>query len=585
MIESIEIQATKPLEDYPYEWFRAVVRYAADPALPANERIADLGLAPRDADGLVRFSGDLVLLRPVGGGARRAVLSVPNRGMIRLPYCGSGMLPVGVQSPPPAGDGYLLRHGWTVAWPGWQWDVPRERGLAGLEPPVAAVGPGWMRGDFRVDVPAAERPLGDVIALGGGALPPIAFRSYPASDPADPEASLRVRTAPLAPEEVIARDRWRFTSPTTIALDGGFQPFHWYQVIYRSSAAPVTGAGLLALRDVGRHLREDHDLVFADGVSQCGRLLREFLFEGLNRDEDGGQVFDGVMAQIASARRGEFNRRYAQPSLLHPLMPEYGPPYDTTALLARQRSLGGAPKLMLTDSAWEYWRGDGALVHQDADTGADLPEDPDARAYLISGTDHLGAMGPLKRAFPVANPPHQLDPGPVVRALFAQLVVWAADGTEPSPSAVPRVADGTAVSRESVLSAFDGAARPDPAFLPYTPAIDPDRVEWPLELGKPRVALVSAVDQAGNEVAGVRLPAVETGLAAYTGWNPRRPVDGLPGVIWDMMGSRVRPGAGGAAPGRDAFLAAARDLVARRFLLEEDVDLAVGQAVADAAGD
>ena len=61
-------------------------------------------------------------------------------------------------------------------------------------------------------------------------------------------------------------------------------------------------------------------------MSQRGRLLREFLFEGLNVDEQGEQVFDGVLPEIASARRGEFNRRYAQPGLLHPLMPEYGPP-------------------------------------------------------------------------------------------------------------------------------------------------------------------------------------------------------------------------------------------------------------------
>ncbi len=95
MIESVEIQATKPLDDYPYEWVSAVARYAVDPELLANGRIADLGLAPRDADGLVRFSGDVVLLRPAGGGSRRAVLSVPNRGSIRLPYCGSGLLPAG----------------------------------------------------------------------------------------------------------------------------------------------------------------------------------------------------------------------------------------------------------------------------------------------------------------------------------------------------------------------------------------------------------------------------------------------------------------------------------------------------------
>jgi hypothetical protein len=55
--------------------------------------------------------------------------------------------------------------------------------------------------------------------------------------------------------------------------------------------------------------------VFADGISQTGRVLREFLYQGLNRGEDGGTVFDGVPANIASARRGEFNRRYAQPAV------------------------------------------------------------------------------------------------------------------------------------------------------------------------------------------------------------------------------------------------------------------------------
>lgn len=574
MIESLEVRSAEPFGDR-YEWVSAVVHYAVDPGAPGSDRIADLGLAPRGRDGKVRFSGDLVLVRPADGGNRRAVVSVPNRGMVRLPYSGSGELPTGVRNPPSPGDGFLLRRGWTVALPGWQWDVPRDAGFAGLEAPVADVEPGWLRSDFRVDVPAPERPLGDVIAL-GAAIPPIAFTAYPASDPGDPAASLRVRSAQMGPSRLIPRSQWRFTSPTSIAVDGGFQRFHWYELIYRSSFAPVAGTGLLALRDVGTYLRRDHDLVLAGGISQTGRVLREFLYQGLNRGEDGAPVFDGVLADIASARRGEFNRRYAQPSLLAPMMPEYGPPYDPASLLARQRALGGVPKLISVNSAWEYWRGDGALVHQDPVTGADLPEDPDARTYLISGTDHIGPMGALKRQFPTANPPHELDPAPVVRALFVALERWAADGIEPPPSAVPRQADGTAVSRATVLGAFPGAARPDRDALPYTPAIDPDRVQWPLELGQPRIALVSAVDANGNERAGVRLPAVETGAAAYTGWNPRRPVDGLPDVLYDMVGSRLPSPA---TPAERDLRAAAHRLAEARFLLEEDLDLAVRQSL------
>lgn len=103
------------------------------------------------------------------------------------------------------------------------------------------------------------------------------------------------------------------------------------------------------------------------------------------------------------------------------MMPEYGPPYDPASLLTRQRELCGGPKLISVNSSWEYWRGDGALVHQDAVTGADLPEDRDARTYLISGTDHIGPMGALKRQFPRHPPPcrrrrsrrlHRLEPPP-----------------------------------------------------------------------------------------------------------------------------------------------------------------------------
>ena len=587
MLESLEIRIAEPIENYKYEWVSAVAHYAVDPDAPANARIADLGLAPRDHDGKVRFSGDVVLLRPADGANGRAILSVPNRGMVRLPYSGSGIGPTGVRTPPSPGDGFLLDRGWTIALPGWQWDVPRDTGFVGLDAPVADVEPGWLRSDFRVDAPSQEHPVGDMMPSLGGAMPAFAFTSYPASRLDDPEAALRVRSAHMGPSRLIPRSQWRFTSPTSIALDGGFQPFHWYELIYRSSFAPVAGAGLLALRDFGSHLRGDHDFVFASGVSQTGRILREFLFEGLNVDEQGNQVFDGVLPEIASARRGEFNRRYAQPGLLHPLMPEYGPPHDTASLLARQRELGGVPKVILTNSSWEYWRGDGALVHQDPVTGADLPEDPDARSYLISGTDHIGPAGEVKRMFPVGNPPHNLDPSLVVRALFVQLERWVVDGVEPAPSAVPRQADGTAVSRASVLEAFPDAARPER-----------------------RRPAVHAGDRPGSRAVAARAgPAAHR--AGLRGGRVRQRGRGDPPARGAGRGrglhrlepapSRRRPARRAlrhgrqpparasasrtSAPGEPELRAAARQLAGARFLLEEDVELAVRHALADQSGE
>jgi hypothetical protein len=342
---------------------------------------------------------------------------------------------------------------------------------------------------------------------------------------------------------------------------------------------PVTGTGLLAVRDAVSHLRRESGFThaFGYGVSQSGRLLRQFLYEGRNLDEQGEVVFDGVFAHIAGGRRGEFNHRYAQPSLTHVIGFSNLPPYD--------------PKLLLTNTSWEYWRGDGALVHIDPETGADLPPDPDARAYLLAGTDHIGGM-PMKEMMPTANPIHTHDTSPILRALFAVLVEWACDGTEPPPQAVPCRADGTAASRQEVLAAFadSGAHLPDVAKLNVTREVDlgdaaDDGIgRWPLKLGADKPAVVSAVDTGGNERAGIALPAVAVPVASYTGWNPRRPEPGLPDVLYEFVGSRLPLLSGRAPASREeyekAVRAGAADLVRRRLLLDIDTERTVREALA-----
>ena len=49
-------------------------------------------------------------------------------------------------------------------------------------------------------------------------------------------------------------------------------------------------------------------------ISQNGRFLRDFLYQGFNADEDGRIALDGVLAHVAGAGRGSFNYRFAQPS-------------------------------------------------------------------------------------------------------------------------------------------------------------------------------------------------------------------------------------------------------------------------------
>jgi hypothetical protein len=574
VLESTQLTSS-PYRDTGHEWSAGRARFAVDADHPANAGIVDLARAPRDGAGAVRFDADVRILRPRRNGNGRVLLVVPNRGLLGgIPFSLDTVPAFAPTEDPDPGDRFLLEQGWTVAWCGWQWDVLPEPGRLGLEAPLADVEPGRMRIEFRPDAVQENHPLSDTSVF-------FRFRDYPPADPSDPEAELTVRTSPLGRAEAVPRERWRFEG-LSVRLDGGFQPFHWYELVYRSAFAPVVGCGLLAVRDLASWLGRDHDRVFAYGVSQSGRFLRQFLHEGLNTDEAGRPVFDGVFAHIAGARRGEFNQRFGQPSLTHPLTPGYGPPYDPAGLLAPNRKAGSAPKLFCTNSAWEYWRGDGALLHQDPETGRDRPEDPDSRTYLLSGTDHFGAM-PMKDLFPAANPIHTLDVGPVLRALFTRLVEWVCDGVAPPPSAVPRQADGTAVTREEVLTTFKTGAVPDPEYLPWTPDIDPAGTEWPLPLGRPAVARVSAVDSGGNEVAGIRLPAVARPVAAYTGWNPRRPVPGLPDVLYEFLGSRLPLQDPTPIGDRSSYQRAATEwagrLVEQRVLLEQDVVRVVDEAL------
>jgi hypothetical protein len=165
------------------------------------------------------------------------------------------------------------------------------------------------------------------------------------------------------------------------------------------------------------------------------------------------------------------------------------------------------------------------------------------------------------------------------------LVAWVAEGAEPPPSRVPRIGRGTAETREKVLGrieAIPGAAIPDPVYLPVTrladhgPGEEVGVAHWPPLEGKALTCYVSAVDEDGNETAGIRLPEIAAPLATFTGWNPRAPVPGRPDTIYEFPGSELAFPAG---PRERAESGDPREPVAERYPDRAAYEAALGAAV------
>ncbi len=629
-----------------YERIDGTMHFAADPAHPANALIVDLDTAVRDDAGQVPFAADFCLLQPVDPAKanRRLLFEVLNRGRKLVPRMFNHAAPT--TAPTEAidpGDGFLLRRGWTLAWCGWQWDTITSAALMGLDAPEAveqAAGSGQrtagtnpIQGQILVQFQPNERSYNRLLA-------DRIHQPYPAADVDDPDAVLTVRDWPGGPRTTIPRNQWRFArggkdpvpDDTTIWLSSEFKPGKVYEVVYQTRRCPVVGAGLLAVRDCVSFLRYSDaadnpcanriEKAYGFGMSQSGRFLRHFLYLGLNVDEAGRQVFDGINIHVAGARRGEFNHRFGQPSQQH--IPSFGHlmPFtdddqtdsltgQTDGLMRHQRALGGVPKVMATNTAAEYWRGDCSLIHTDIEGKHDVEPPEDARIYLFASTQH--GLGSVPLVDTDANTGargihgfNAVDYAPLLRAALINLDSWITDGTLPPPSVFPRLTDGTAIPGASVFPAYHGVpdvTPPNPELLPAIHRLDlgPDAARgvghFPAVMSERYPHYVSAVDTDGNETGGVRMPDVIVPVATYTGWNPRHPVTGGDGQIIPMEGSTFpfactaeerqrtndsRPALVERYHDRTDYLAhvrtAAEELVAQRYLLAEDVPLALAIA-------
>lgn len=607
----VEITERSPLPCYAgYERIVGRIHFAVDPTLPANHLITDLAPAPRNAQGLVEFTSDLFMLRPVDPAKRNgtALFEVSNRGGRGM----LGMFDLGGKPDPQTTDDLkdplLFRQGFTLVWVGWEWDVPVAPGILRVEVPHIAGVSGLVRAEIVTNYPAHRASLGDRKQT-----------PYPASDAQS--ATMTWRDDPAGPVQEVPRSQWRLVGGNThVEFDPGFQPGRIYDVIYRANDPAVSGLGLAGIRDYISYLKQTHAVEHAIGfgTSQSGRLLRDFVYEGFNADENGGRVFDGVWAHVAGAGRGSFNLRFGQPSRDgHPRLNRFYPtdifPFTdlperdagiTDGILARAQAANVTPKIFYTDGSYEYWGRGAALIHIRIDGKGDFAPAPDSRIYFIAGTQHGPAANPVRHD--TENPANPQDYRFAMRALLLDMQAWVGNNVEPPVSRLPLIVNNQLVSPQGLnFPRIPGMHVPTQPYRVYRLDFGPDFrrrgiIDFePPKIGKPFPILVPQVDADGNEIAGIRLPELAAPLATYTGWNLRSAAIGASDVVYDMVGSYLpfprtraerqqtrdpRLSIEERYDSREQYLekvtAAAEDLVHARLLLPDDVSRIVARAAA-----
>ncbi|MGE4061968.1 MAG: alpha/beta hydrolase domain-containing protein [Rhodospirillaceae bacterium] len=574
----------------PYERLRGKLYFILDANAAENQAITDIRLAPRDAQGRVHFSADIMMLRPVDGGrangrvlfeasaaAGPAMLSLFNDAT-------NALLPI---SSAEAGNGFLMDQGYTLLWIGWNWDVLPGDGRLRADLPLAMEGGkplfGRVISEIAVTQPTTTaRATGSTLSVG-----------YEPARADDPEAVLTMRETATGPRMVVPRERWIFGrrlggrsiyDPSLITLEGGFKPGAIYTVSYFARGPRVAGLGFAAVRDallffhferfdryggINPIVTAGGELpraVIAFGHGEGARALQTMLYHGLSTGAGGRLAFDGALLNVAGAAKGPFNHRFGQGA--RETAPDLGLDYpnnwypfataaqpdgmtnESRSVLDRVNAANAAPRLFYVNSSTEYWTQAASLTHTTipATNGqpADLAPSPRARIYAIAGgQQRSGAAGERLDLAHCINP---LDYRPVLRSLLLHLDAWITLRTEPPTSELPTIAGQSLTSVASYLDKYPkipGTRSPSRAFEPARSDFGGRFLSegivdvLPPRVGRPYPVLVPQVDGDGLETAGIRLPDVTVPLGTYVGWNPQNAATGAPDRLSRTEGSFI----------------------------------------------
>ncbi|HSE91006.1 MAG TPA: alpha/beta hydrolase domain-containing protein [Candidatus Binatia bacterium] len=658
-----------------YEKIVGKVYGEVDPKNRLNKVIVNLDKAPRNKRGRVEYWSDFCILKPVdmARGNGKIFYDAPNRGGKRI----VAFLNDAPQSNDPttiedAGNGFLMRQGYTIVWCGWQGDLmPQKNWLVMGVPTATNHGEAIVR-RVRTEIVVDEKGIKSQPLSGDDRV-----KSHAAASLNKSLTTLTVRKKSYGRRIPIAEPEWEFAacekdgrtgrealrpSAQDLYLRSSFKPGHIYEFIYPAKNPLVLGLGFAIVRDLVSFLRYemtdargkpnplatakqavprsrfDRPLYFPPsrgenkrwgneitairyaygwGRSQSGRFLRDLVYHGFNEDESHRKVFDAIAPHVAGGGRMFLNYEFARPvtsSQQHTnqLEPELFPhAYNILkdAQTGRRDGILKRPKtdpyVFHTQTSTEYWQKRGCLAHTDG-RGRDVTPPDKVRIYVIASAQHNSPFGSEPVKDDTQQPVNPLPAGDVLRALMVALDLWVTRGISPPPSRYPRVSDGTLVRPDRKFTGFPKipgvryqGLHNRQLFLDYGRNILRGRMDLhpPSQIGNGAYTiLVPKVDADGNDLAGIRLPAVQVPIGTYTGWNlqPRRLAeDELSGLLGSFIPfAKTKAGRN---KERDPRLSlqeryknhydyvtkvsrAARILVDQRYLLPEDAERMVHEA-------
>ncbi len=520
-----------------YESVSGYFYFQFDPSDSLNQRVTDIEFASKDESGMVAAKASFYLIQPSDEQVKGTLFEISNRGSkASLRYFNNAARNAMPSSEESLGDGLIQDLGLRVLWVGWQADVPVNKDTMHVMLPVAKGVEGLVRSDWTLEENTTElllshRPGIEVI--------------YPFDNESAQPAYLTKRLSRNGQRSIVDRETWEFNNEGS-AITGSFSS-GIYELVYPSNDPVVVGLGLAILRDTATYLKSSESQfpsqkVIGFGVSQTGRLLRHFLYQGFNETSENSKAFDGMLIHTSGAGRGSFNHRFGQPSRDAHRFSAFFYPTDIFPFTSRptqnliNRELEGLldkqssttrPKIFYTNTGYEYWGRAASLIHTASDKDI-LPLENERIFHLASGQNFVERIENLKDIGNGVYRGNPLDFLTNLRALLSSLSAWVIDGSQPPDSQFPQIENQELTNIQKYqlpewLTSIDVPQSPHSAYLlDYS-------INWqhgvidnqPPRLLAEIIPFVPTVDRWGNEVGGLRHPYLEEPLAAFLPWSLR----------------------------------------------------------------